>query len=374
MVPFRKPGADFKRGFDFDMQTIRWADEYGLSEVWVAEHATLGWEPVCSPELYMAAAIPQTERIKFGTGANVIPNHNPIALAHRLMQFDHMSEGRLMVGVGAGAYPSDSQIHGSTEPHEMMLEGLEIMEKIWTADGPFTFEGKFWSFEYPAFDDMLQGPFWKPYQQPHMPIAMAGLSPASGTLKQAGARGCLPMSFNVGRDYLAGHWYRYVEGAESAGLQADRNQWRIAHNVLVADTDEEAMELCLGGAMAAAYDEWMLPAYGSANMLRIMAPELEDPDNVSPQWLAENKWLVGSPDTVIEKMQADLEVSGGFGSIISFTFDYQDNVEGWRRHLELMGTEVVPKIKDIVHANQTLDELTPPDELAAAPVQPGTRK
>src|SRR5438128_2199278 len=113
VVPFRAPQTDLLKGFEWDMQVIRWAEEFGLSEIWVAEHSTIRWEPVCSPELYLAAAAVQTKRIKLGTGANVPANHNPIALAHRLMQLDLMCQGRLMVGLGAGAYPSDHQIHGN---------------------------------------------------------------------------------------------------------------------------------------------------------------------------------------------------------------------------------------------------------------------
>ena len=53
MVPFRAPQTSLKDGYEWDMQVIRWADEFGLSEVWVAEHSTMRWEPVCSPELYL---------------------------------------------------------------------------------------------------------------------------------------------------------------------------------------------------------------------------------------------------------------------------------------------------------------------------------
>jgi alkanesulfonate monooxygenase SsuD/methylene tetrahydromethanopterin reductase-like flavin-dependent oxidoreductase (luciferase family) len=369
MVPFRLPQTDLQDGFAWDMQVIQWAEEFGLSEVWVGEHSTVRWEPVCSPELYIAAAAVQTERIRLATGANIVANHNPIALAHRLMQLDHMTKGRLMVAMGAGSYPYDLQIHGSTQPREMMIEAAKIMHMVWAADGPIKYEGKFWTLDIPEYDELLMGPYLKPFQQPHPPIAMAGVSPASGTLKQAGASGAIPMSFNVSRELLAGHWYRYVEGAESAGLTPDRDTWRVAHNVLVADTDEEAMELALNGAMAQTYREWMLPSYARSGMLAPMVPELDNihgPEDVSIEYLARNKWLVGSPDTIVERLKIDTAVSGGFGQIIAFTFDYLDQPEAYRRNLELLGTEVLPRIKDITHPNQTLDQLTPPAELTTS--------
>lgn len=359
MVPYRLPETSLQDGFDWDMQVIRWADEYGLSEVWVGEHSTQRWEPVPSPELYLAAAIQQTKNIKLATGANVPANHNPVALAHRLMQFDHMSRGRLMVGLGAGAVKFDSQIHGTTDPKHMMAEAVDILRKVWTTDGPFKYEGKYWSFDMPGYIEDNSGPYLKPYQTPHPPLAMAGLSPNSSTMMAAGKAGCLPMSFAINRDYLAGHWQQYVEGAESAGHTPDRNEWRVAHAVLVADTDEEAMDLAVNGALGRTYREWTFPQYAKAGMLPLMAPELDnhDPATLSLEYFAENHWLIGSPDTVIKKLERDLEVSGGFGTVISFTFDYLDKPEAFRRHLELLGTEVLPRIKDVKHKTETLAEL-----------------
>jgi alkanesulfonate monooxygenase SsuD/methylene tetrahydromethanopterin reductase-like flavin-dependent oxidoreductase (luciferase family) len=368
-VPFRLPENDFKTGMEWDMQVVRWAEEYGISEIWFGEHSTLHWEPICSPELYMAVASQQTERIRLCTGAHLVPNHNPVALAHRLMMLDHMTEGRLTVGVGAGAYPTDQRVHGSFEAHEMMGEALDIMKRIWTADGPFLFEGKYWTVDYPEYDEFLMGPHWKPYQQPMPPIAMAGLSPASGTLRQAGAGGYIPMSFNVAPHYLEGHWYRYVEGAESAGHTPDRNQWRVTHNIFVADTDEEAYELAVNGAMGRTYRDWMLPSYRMGGMMPIMAPEL-DPDDVTPEWLAENRWLVGTPDTVVERLQRDIEISGGFGMLIPMTFEYTDHPEAYRRHLELLGTEVAPRLKDLKFETEPLSQLTAPEDVAPIALGP----
>jgi len=367
LVPFRLPDVGIEEGFEWDMQVIRWADEYGLSEVWVGEHSTLRWEPCCSPELYIAHALAQTSRIKLATGANVPANHNPVALAHRLMQLDMMSKGRLIVGLGAGSHKNDSRMHGTTNPPEMMAEAVEILRKVWANEGPGKFEGKYWQFEVPEYDPFLIGPWMTPSQNP-IPIAMAGVSPDSRSLTAAGAQGCIPLSFNVGREYLAGHWYRYVQGAEEAGRTPNRNDWRVASNIFVADTDDEAMELAINGAMGRTYREWLIPSYAQFGMLQTMAPEipnLTDPDDISVEYLAEKKWLVGTPETVVKKLQADLEASGGFGNIIGFTYDYLDQPEAYRRNLELIGTEVIPRIKNLTHKTEALSALTRPAGLKA---------
>lgn len=363
MVPFRAPETDLHEGFEWDMQQIRWADEFGLSEVWVGEHTSWRWEPCCSPEMYLAAALAHSKRIKLGTGANIPGNHNPVALANRLMQLDYMSNGRLMVGVGAGISDYDHKIHGNNEPHTKMLEALDIMKTVWQKKGPYKYEGKHWSFEMPAFDPNQGGPFLEPTQKPHPPLAMASVSPGSRTMQQAGKMGCIPLSFNVGREYLAGHWYRYMQGAEANGITADRNEWRVATNILVADTDEEAIDLAVNGAMGKAYREWMLPRYEEGGFIPLMVPELgvSKACDVPIEHLAKEKWLVGSPETVIKKIKRDLEVSGGFGKIIGFTYDYMDQADRYRRSFELLATEVIPKIKELTHTTESLADLVRPE-------------
>jgi hypothetical protein len=99
-----------------------------------------------------------------------------------------------------------------------------------------------------------------------------------------------------------------------------------------------------------------------------MLPELNvtKAEDVPLDYLAQHKWLVGSPDTVAKKLEVDLEVSGGFGTIIGFTFDYLDQAEQYRHNLELIGTEVLPRIKGIVHETEPLSALTPPEGVEPA--------
>ena len=125
------------------------------------------------------------------------------------------------------------------------------------------------------------------------------------------------------------------------------------------------MDLAVNGAMGQAYREWMLPGYERGGFLPVMVPELDvqTAKDVPIEYLAREKWLVGSPDTVVKKLQRDLEASGGFGTVITFTFDYLDQAERYRRHFELLGTEVLPRIKDLKFKTETLAELKRPADV-----------
>ncbi len=348
VVPFRLPETTAADGLDWDLQSVRWAEQYGFSEVWFAEHFTLGWENSCSPELMIAAAAQVTTRIKLGAAANLLPYHNPIALAHRLMMLDHMTRGRFIAGFGAGAYESDAQLFGlgDRDRRDMMREGLDIVLAIWNAERPFRLEGKYWTVDYPAYDALNRGPNWKPFQRPHPRIAIAGVSPGSPTLKEAGRRGCIPLSFNVAASYLAGHWEQYAAGAHAGGHAADRREWRVAREAFVADTDEEALRLAVGpGApLARAYDEWVLPVYRKFGLLPVMAPGVPE-DEINAAYLARHYWLIGSPDTVARRLTEHYQAAGGFGVLLVMGFDYLNQPAAFRRSLELLSTEVAPRIK-----------------------------
>src|SRR5262249_15406423 len=138
-VPYSPPGRSPYDVSEWNLQVIRWADELGFSEAWIAEHFTIGWEPFPAPELIIAAALRETTRIKLAPGAHLLPYHNPISLAHRIAWLDHMAQGRYILGIGAGAFALDHRLFVTSPERNasMLVESLEIMLRIWSAEGPF---------------------------------------------------------------------------------------------------------------------------------------------------------------------------------------------------------------------------------------------
>ena len=72
-------------------------------------------------------------------------------------------------------------------------------------------------------------------------------------------------------------------------------------------------------------------------------PNVPDSD-VTPEYCAEKNWLVGSPSTVAEKLEAVYEDVGGFGSLLLFCFDYADQPEAWHNSMRLLMEEVKPRV------------------------------
>src|SRR5262249_45823831 len=199
-MPSHPPERSLYDGHRWDLQTLRWADELGFAEAWIGEHHTAPWEPHPAPDLLIAQALMETKRIRLAPGGFLLPYHHPAELANRVAMLDHMAQGRLNFGVAASGLPSDwamFNVDGNVGQHREMTRGApEIVLKRGRAEEPFDYRGKYWHVPYP--DLMLETlrPHIKPFQKPHPPIGVAGVSKGSDTLKLAGEHGFLPMSLN----------------------------------------------------------------------------------------------------------------------------------------------------------------------------------
>lgn len=113
MAPFHAPtGQNPTAAYARDLATIQLLDELGYDEAWIGEHHSGGVELIPSPEIFIAHAAAQTRHIKLGAGVISLPYHNPLWVADRMMLLDHLTRGRVMMGVGPGALPTDAAMIG----------------------------------------------------------------------------------------------------------------------------------------------------------------------------------------------------------------------------------------------------------------------
>jgi alkanesulfonate monooxygenase SsuD/methylene tetrahydromethanopterin reductase-like flavin-dependent oxidoreductase (luciferase family) len=351
-IPFSLDYADGKQSLadsiEWNLHVTEMADANGLSEAYFAEHYTLGREAHPAPDLMIAAAAQRTSQITLGAAAHLLPYHNPIALAHRMLFLDHLTGGRYIAGAAPGAYPSDAQLFGTGKNNpRMMIEALDIIEAIWTKPGPFTIAGEFWKVDMPAYSEDIHGPHLKPYGSHAPRIAMTGMQANSPTLTLCGERGYLPISQQVSTPALIQHWTTYEDAALASGHTPDRADWRVLRDSFVADTDEEAMEWVVNGPMGEAWRRHLLPTFGQLKLLGLLAGDAVDPAEVTVEWLAENFWLIGSPATVIDKVRDLHHRTGGFGTLLSASFDCSARPEQYERHFELLGDTVIPALRDL---------------------------
>lgn len=349
LMPSHPPERSIRDGQRRDLDDLERLDALGFEEAWIGEHFTAAWEPCPAPDLLIAQALSRTKRIRLGPLGHLLPYHHPVELAHRVAYLDHMAEGRYQLGVGISALPTDHDLFGlyagGGRNRRMTFEALQIMTKLWN-EGAGEFKGEFWS-SGPARSDLPGlGYHLTPYQTPHPPIAIAGLTPGSENHRLAGEKGYIPVSLSVSPDpeVTAQHWEAVLEGAARTGRVPDRAEWRIIRDVYVAPTDAEARELAIGGIMGRCWREFMLPIYLGLGLGPLLKLDPSMPDEaVDLEYLADQLWLVGSPETVADRIRDLEERTGGFGYLLFVSYDASDEREAWDRSLRLLMDEVLPR-------------------------------
>jgi alkanesulfonate monooxygenase SsuD/methylene tetrahydromethanopterin reductase-like flavin-dependent oxidoreductase (luciferase family) len=351
-MPLHPPGANLTQTLKDDLDQIVKLDELGYSEAWIGEHFTAVWENIPSPELLIAQAIPLTKQMRLGTGVSCMPNHNPFVLANRIAQLDHMAEGRFNWGVGTGSFPGDMEVFGywgddaRIDNRTYTRAALDAILQLWSDPKPGLYESEGFSFTVPEpQDDVGLRTHVRPYQQPHPPIGVAGVSPRSSTLKMAASRGWIPMSINlVPPILLKTHWDAIEEGAQEAGRAPDPGAWRVAREVVVAETGAKARKIACEGVLARDFQDYFFRLLPKLDMLRLMKndPDMADSD-VTIEYLVDNVFIVGSVDEVAQKLNDLRGEVGPFGTLLAMGHDWEP-YDDWYGSMTLLKNEVMPKV------------------------------
>ncbi len=174
------------------------AEDSGWDGFFIWDHILIvGGGPVGDPTVQLAAIAMATSRIRFGPMITPLPRRHPWKLAREAASLDHLSSGRLILGIGLGGdwfgelssfgYPTDDVVRA-----EILDEGLAIVSGLLRGE-EFSFAGKHYTMKPTQF---LPKPV-----QPHIPIWIAGTWPRPRPFRRA-ARfdGVVPMSANIEKD------------------------------------------------------------------------------------------------------------------------------------------------------------------------------
>jgi limonene 1,2-monooxygenase len=220
-----------------DIQLVAHLDGLGFTEAWFGEHHSTGWEVIASPELMIAAAAENTRQIRLGTGVVSLPFHNPLMVANRVIQLDHMTMGRVMFGVGPGLLPTDASMLGIDikSQRDMMVEALEVILPL--LRGEEVTHKSSWFTLSRARAHLL------PYTHPHPEVAVASaITPSGGML--AGRLGlgmlCVAATETAGFDVLGENWRVAKEVAAEHGRVMDPRRLRLVAPMHIAETREQA--------------------------------------------------------------------------------------------------------------------------------------
>jgi alkanesulfonate monooxygenase SsuD/methylene tetrahydromethanopterin reductase-like flavin-dependent oxidoreductase (luciferase family) len=191
-----------------------------------------------------------------------------------------------------------------------------------------------------------QGVILKPYQQPHPPIVVTVVVPNSRGLAAAAARGWTPISANfIHPNWVGSHWPMYVEGCERGGHAPRGADWRVARSIFVADDEATARRYALDLNGAYGFYFWNLMTKRRARgQLDTFKHELSVSDaECTLEYVMKHLVIYGSPERVAERIVDFRRTVGPFGTLLYCGHDWVDPTLA-RRSLELMATEVMPRV------------------------------
>jgi F420-dependent oxidoreductase-like protein len=214
-------------------QSIQMAEEMGYDSMWASE----AYGSDCITPLAWWGA--NTSKIKLGTSIAQISARQPTALAMAAMTLDHLSGGRVILGIGASGPQVVEGWYGQPypKPLERTREYVQILRKVFKREEPVTFQGNHYQLPYPG--GMKLGKPLKSTLHPYradIPVYLAAEGPKNVALAAEIADGWLPLFFTPKMD----KFYRdaLAEGFAKPGAQTTPDNFEVVCNVQIIPTEE----------------------------------------------------------------------------------------------------------------------------------------
>jgi alkanesulfonate monooxygenase SsuD/methylene tetrahydromethanopterin reductase-like flavin-dependent oxidoreductase (luciferase family) len=314
--------------FEQRLRLIGLTERCGFRGYHLAEHHSTPLGLAGSPSVFLAAAFARTSRLRIGPLVYVLPLHHPLRLYEEICMLDHLSGGRLMLGVGRGGALVEHQRMG-VEPKDAQALYHEAFAVLMNAfeNNVVNFDGRFFHFK----DYLVQA---KPVQHPHPPIWYGAPNPEAIAWAAPHAINVVSLGPASRARAIA---ERYRAEWHALGRQAaDTPKIGITRHIVVADTDDVAKRIA-----HAAYPRWaraiaFLWEHAQQDFaLKEIYPK--DFDSLEKA----GHGIAGSPATVrdyIEKLQDDTGINYLICQMVFGDISLADA----ERSLTLFGREVMP--------------------------------
>ena len=348
-----------------------YCDKNSWNSIWFTEHHFNheGMESTPNPLMICTDVAARTKQIRLGQACNVITFWNPIRLAEDIAALDHLSKGRVEVGIGRGVYGREA-VHMNVEADlkdqaknkRLFEETLTIMKKAWT-EKFFSHKGEFYTYPSPNFiwqhdmsppnEDFIDlktnqikkiSVIPQPYQKPHPTLWQ--VVDSTGSIESAAKNGIncimwiptvktLKKRFEIYKNAKSDTEKRDVPMGEGISLVRD---------VFVAETMEDAKRLA--GRQMVDYMRWVCHWRGLGNH---MDPGEELPqtkgklDSLNYDFLHKRNMLFGTPDYVVKKIK-ELQSELNLQNLLVWSSMPGVKHEDAMRSIKLFNDEVIPKI------------------------------
>ena len=322
--------------FENGIRMTKTYEKDGFDSLWVPDHI-MNWFPdaIWTPDIVniasflknphdiynvfpvMTVIASNTKKVSIGTGVTETFRHHPALLAHLIITLDHISKGRIILGIGSGEGENVRPYGIKWEkPVSRLEESIKIIKLLWKSDKKVNFDGKFWKLN----DAVLT---LKPYRKKKIPPIWIGAhGPKMLELTGKLGDGWLPFNLSL-KDYKES-----LEKIQTHAKNEGRNSDEITPSIVLSVIADENREECdkmlesplAKNALLIASSEYF-QRYGIAhplgddfNGLYDFIPTKYDKNTLLeaydkiPLKMCKDYYLNGTPDEIIEKIEKYIKI------------------------------------------------------------------
>src|ERR1700728_486651 len=329
------------------LDQMEFADQLGFDGVCLNEHHQTAYGMMPIPGVLAGALARSVKHANIAILGRALPLvNNPLNIAEEFAMLDNLTRGRIIAGFvrGIGAEYHSTGINPAFS-QERYAEAHDLIIQAWTKPGPFSFHGKHYQFRY-------VNPWPRPYQTPHPPISIPAQG-SSSTIRWAARMRytyCQTLSpiaavarfFQLSRDE-----------AEKAGYEASPEQLAWSNTIYVGETDKKAvqeakphLEALVNYFLKMPTEMLLPPGYtDTASMKRVRAVKVTGKTQSIDELIAAGVVIVGSPETVRQKLAEYQDLAGFNTSLTKTQFGTLPN-EMARANMTAIAEEVLPAFRD----------------------------
>jgi len=328
------PQLPMNQVIDNSLDLVRMADAGGFHSIFTGEHHGIELSIAPNPFIQLAVWARETSNVRIGTAVLAAPYWNPLRLAGEAGLVDVLSDGRLELGLGRGAYAYEFERMGGgitvERSRAALIELLPALRGLWHGD--YSHDGVAWSF--PKSTGVPQP------QQAELPIWISARHPDAFRFAVENRCHVMATPLHLPFEEVLSLRERLDNAIAEVG-----NGWRpqlmMLRNTGVYDVESQAPEYCRYLTDHMRYFDTLFQNLGGVQRGFVEKADLSkvrNPEHYDQQELIRNH-VFGTPDQVIEKLKM-YEAAGVDNFMYGATWGLPHELE--RRSLELFVNDVMP--------------------------------
>lgn len=330
----RDPGTPTQQVFNEVAEQTKRADELGYAIAWFAEHHFSNYCLCASPLMMVAHCAANTKNIRLGTAVVVVPLYNPARLAAEIATADALSNGRLMLGIGAGYQPYEFERFGVNlaQNLEMTNEFADILDLAFSQDF-FSYDGKHYKMPQTHISA-------RTVQKP-LPIYVAGHTQAMFRAAARHGYRVLTSGRLGGEKLLADQYTDMVTAFNAENVPVERAHMTVNRFAHITNSHDEGMRF----AENARYQSRLSASLRHRHevMQGVQLVDVPYPGEPSLETIHDDL-LIGDVETVAEKLVRDIRATKPVHVCFSFKVGNTPH-QAAMRSMELMMGEVKPRVE-----------------------------